>query len=215
MTPRDPVYYGALVQDSKSNEWTKKEIDIKSADKSSAVYSAYLRPELIRSYALYREQRAHLAARAEKLKKAAAERKRKSEEAEAADAAGTKEGEEMQTSEAEQEEKTAHSSETVSVPPLRLNLNVWTKFAANMDQEQVQKDEDEVVDVSKYLLNLVLPGLLRDMQKGALTPLDGDALTAILHSRGVNVRYLSHLAEKTVALERESRAAPWLLEVRE
>jgi protein TIF31 len=65
------------------------------------------------------------------------------------------------------------------------------------EKEQMAKDEAEVRAVCEYLTSYIIPTLLQQIEEGDLTfPLDGASLTSMLHKRGINVRYLGHIASK-------------------
>ena len=201
MTPRDPVYYGHYPKSSEE-QVLPVSANVKE-DESSKAYSALLRPELVAAFSVYKLQVARRTAALEKLRKRKEEAEKKAASKESSDA----EGEEVSTPTEQQQD------EEVQVDPLELNVNVWTQYADSLDEERRSADETKVLEISEYLLTVVLPTLLRDMQTNLVTPLDGDALTLLLHSRGVNVRYLGHLAEKASRHERTGQSPPWVLEV--
>ena len=66
------------------------------------------------------------------------------------------------------------------------------KFAYNPDAYQVDGVQDETVDeISKYLNEKIIPGVLNDFIQGNVSPPQSGAhLTDIFHKNGINMRYL-------------------------
>ncbi len=54
-------------------------------------------------------------------------------------------------------------------------------------------------EISKYLLDSVIPKLVADFKTLEFSPLDAQSLTTAMHERGVNIRYLSKVAEQCAA----------------
>ena len=52
-----------------------------------------------------------------------------------------------------------------------------------------------IVSASTYLVEHVVSRFVRDCVQLQVSPLDGDSLRQALHSRGINLRYLGHIAE--------------------
>jgi protein TIF31 len=80
-----------------------------------------------------------------------------------------------------------------------LNPDVFSGQCPQTDEEkeQMAKDEADVRAVCEYLTTDIIPTLLQQIEEGDLTfPLDGASLTTMLHKRGINVRYLGHIATK-------------------
>ena len=84
-----------------------------------------------------------------------------------------------------------------------LNPNVFfdERVVADTDPAVVKKDEEIVRELSKFLYESVLPSISRSVRKGESNPLDNAAMVNILHSQGVNMRYLGRLAH--IAREEE------------
>jgi protein TIF31 len=107
-------------------------------------------------------------------------------------------------------------------PPLAtlaLNVNVFTRFAAaggaTATPEELAADEAAVWDVTRHLHGVVIPALFADLRRDAGLPLDGEALTRLCHTRGVNVRYLGRLAALAAEAEAGATLGPALLELLE
>jgi protein TIF31 len=80
-----------------------------------------------------------------------------------------------------------------------LNPDVFSGLIPQTDEEkeQMAKDEADVRAVCEYLTSYIIPTLLQQIEEGDVTfPLDGASLTTMLHKRGINVRYLGHIAVK-------------------
>lgn len=59
-----------------------------------------------------------------------------------------------------------------------------------------------IEDIAIFLSNTIVPKLIDDFASLASSPIDGIALTEILHSRGINMRYLGKIA--TLCKERKN-----------
>jgi hypothetical protein len=97
-----------------------------------------------------------------------------------------------------------------TIPPLRLNVNVFTKFASQMDPDERDEDEAAVRQVSSFLLDHVIPQAFDALRNSPGFAVDGEQLTRSLHALGINVRYMGRLAtmaqaqDPHVSVERES-----------
>lgn len=74
------------------------------------------------------------------------------------------------------------------------NPNVFLPLPCDVDAAVVEKDEQVARELALYLFDEVLPGLTMRMREGEMFPLDNAQLTVMLHSLGINMRYLGHLA---------------------
>jgi protein TIF31 len=64
------------------------------------------------------------------------------------------------------------------------------------DKEEWAKDEAEVRAVCEHLLSEEIPRLVTELKDGEVGfPMDGQSLSALLHKRGINIRYLGKIAE--------------------
>ena len=57
------------------------------------------------------------------------------------------------------------------------------------------RDRELVVEAAGFLTESVAPRFIRDCIQLTVTPTDGEALKAALHTRGINVRYLGYIAQ--------------------
>ncbi|KAF2455805.1 clustered mitochondria-domain-containing protein [Lineolata rhizophorae] len=79
-----------------------------------------------------------------------------------------------------------------------LNPDVFSGQTPQTDEEKaaLAKDEEEVRHACTFLMEKIIPRLASDLREGdASFPIDGQALTSLMHKRGVNVRYLGRLAQ--------------------
>ena len=58
------------------------------------------------------------------------------------------------------------------------------------EKQEVEDDEEQVRKVGKYLVEEVIPGLVQQFRTLEVSPLDGRHLRDVMHTHGVNVRYL-------------------------
>ncbi|KAL6702559.1 Intracellular distribution of mitochondria [Coniothyrium glycines] len=64
------------------------------------------------------------------------------------------------------------------------------------DKKEWAQDEAEVRAACDHLLSEVLPRLIQELKDGEVGfPMDGQSLSALLHKRGVNIRYLGQIAD--------------------
>ena len=52
-----------------------------------------------------------------------------------------------------------------------------------------------VKEAAAFLTESVAPRFIRDCIQLTVTPTDGESLKAVLHTRGINVRYLGYIAQ--------------------
>eukprot|EP00586_Coscinodiscus_wailesii_P011906 CAMPEP_0172490946 /NCGR_PEP_ID=MMETSP1066-20121228/21577_1 /TAXON_ID=671091 /ORGANISM="Coscinodiscus wailesii, Strain CCMP2513" /LENGTH=1498 /DNA_ID=CAMNT_0013259693 /DNA_START=166 /DNA_END=4662 /DNA_ORIENTATION=- len=81
---------------------------------------------------------------------------------------------------------------------LRYNINVFLPHTKPLPlTPQLTTDEDRVREASNYLFDTLLTTLTTDLREssGHLIPVDGNALVELLHTRGINIRYLGRLAQ--------------------
>lgn len=80
-----------------------------------------------------------------------------------------------------------------------LNPDVFCGQVPQTEEQRAElaKDEDEVRKVCSHLREKVLPELLHDLKEGEVGfPMDGQSLSALMHKRGINIRYLGRLANQ-------------------
>lgn len=84
---------------------------------------------------------------------------------------------------------------------IRFNVDVLSDCKLGDEEALIQSDQAQVREAASFLLNHVLPSMVQELASLQLAPSDGAALTAAMHKRGINVRYLGRLA----ALCKEAR----------
>ena len=85
---------------------------------------------------------------------------------------------------------------------IELNVNCFLPFPADADATKAASDEKTVRELSEYLFDVVLPVIVENVRMGSILPFDGAQLTRLLHSYGVNLRYMGQLAKLSQAEER-------------
>ncbi|KAK0673806.1 clustered mitochondria-domain-containing protein [Cercophora samala] len=131
----------------------------------------------------------------EETKEEAKDEEKKEEEAK-------EEGAEKTEEKKEEEEKTDRID--MSDFKFALNPDVFSGQVPQTDEEkeEMAKDEQDVRDACKYLTETVIPGLLRELRESEISfPMDGRSLSALLHRRGINMRYLGKLVQRSAKEE--------------
>lgn len=86
---------------------------------------------------------------------------------------------------------------------LALNPNSFTGFDTKQDEAEKKADQDLARDAAIFLSRDSLVALNNDVRLRNLAPVDGAQLTEMLHSRGINLRYLGKLASMAQDEERQ------------
>jgi protein TIF31 len=79
-----------------------------------------------------------------------------------------------------------------------LNPDVFSGQTPQSDEDKAEwtKDEAEVRAACDHLQTEVIPRMISELKDGEVGfPMDGQSLSALLHKRGVNIRYLGKIAE--------------------
>ena len=76
------------------------------------------------------------------------------------------------------------------------NTNVFKSIKLAMSPEEIKKEEDKVLELSKFLKETAIPNLIQAFAKSENVPTDSMTLRSLFHSSGVNIRYLGYLAEQ-------------------
>lgn len=82
---------------------------------------------------------------------------------------------------------------------ISFNPDCFTNVELGGTPEENAADEADVIEVSKFLRENVIPKFVQNLSSLADSPLDGQSLTDLLHEKGINVRYLgviAHLSEE-------------------
>ncbi|KAJ1914549.1 Intracellular distribution of mitochondria [Mycoemilia scoparia] len=96
---------------------------------------------------------------------------------------------------------------------LEFNPDLFTSadISENLkDEENVDNQHKTLREASKFLRDVVIPSLVRDLSTYSVSPIDSSSLTRLMHRRGVNMRYLGLIAkllESGSAEEKEAVAS--------
>ncbi|RLN96339.1 hypothetical protein BBJ28_00026158, partial [Nothophytophthora sp. Chile5] len=224
ITPKDSTFYAKREAAAALKEGAEKapapEDDGLCFMRDDEGYVALLRPELVQLYSLWKQNQTRRtnrevrkAAKDAKTehKKLAAEAEAAKDDAEKTEDAATDDDKAKETEESELEEE----EEEEEVPPVLLNPNVFMKYAASTDAEQLAADEAAAKDAAEYLQRIVVPAFVADVRRGSIAPADGYALTQLMHSCGINMRYLGRLASLCKKLETIGGISKYILELLE
>nr|CCA14802.1 eukaryotic translation initiation factor 3 subunit p [Albugo laibachii Nc14] len=200
ITPKDSTYY-------EPQPLSNENADGLHFQREDETYVALLRPELINLYVLWRRNQIRRANRdannkSKELNSKASDNNNtlkkqieNSEEAptENADEPALKPEKVPSTSESTKDVSLVSTKEDESAP-IQFNPNVFMKYDACVDKEQVARDESLARDAADYLQRVVLPAFVADLRRGSISPADGYSLAELMHSCGINMRYLGRLA---------------------
>ena len=92
---------------------------------------------------------------------------------------------------------------TPSSVPLAVNPNCFFDFEMDVDPGMVEKDEGSARDLAVFLWDEFLPLLTQQVRLGQIIPMSGPQLSDLLHSFGINIRYLGRLARLARVEEQE------------
>ncbi|KAL0586492.1 hypothetical protein ABG067_003879 [Albugo candida] len=210
ITPKDSTFYE---QESVSN----MNVDGLHFQREDDTYVALLRPELINLYVLWRRNQIRRAKRdvssdTKKLDLKTSDDKKALEE-------GIENGEgtavktkDQQALESAKSPSDLENTKDVSLAntnenepaPIQFNPNVFMKYDACVDKDQAVKDEALARDAADYLQKVVLPAFVADLRRGSISPADGYSLAELMHSCGINMRYLGRLASLIAKSETSS-----------
>merc|ERR1711871_139632 len=88
-----------------------------------------------------------------------------------------------------------------------INAGVKT-MDGNANREDIQAaDESEARNLARHLKDVVIPAFIQDVQRGNVVVSDGEALKAQLHARGINIRYIGHIAVQWIRALKQARKA--------
>ncbi|KAH8708573.1 clustered mitochondria-domain-containing protein [Phaeosphaeriaceae sp. PMI808] len=79
-----------------------------------------------------------------------------------------------------------------------LNPDVFSGQTPQSEEDKAEwaKDEAEVRAACDHLVSEVIPRVITELKEGEVGfPMDGQSLSALLHKRGINIRYLGKIAE--------------------
>jgi len=140
--------------------------------------------------------------------------KSKEEETEKSKEQETEKSKEQETvSEEKQDENAVNPSKTVSnfeqeiaeatsaqaleeIQKFAFNPNAFCEFKMGGTKEEIEEDERMVQQAAIYLTETVIPLMIEDFSWLMSVPVDGQTLTKVMHTRGINMRYLGQVATR-------------------
>ncbi|KAI9895764.1 hypothetical protein PsorP6_018943 [Peronosclerospora sorghi] len=216
ITPKDWTFYKKCDADKNETVNVAPEEDGLCFTRNDHGYTAILRPELVQLYSLWKQNQARRANReaAKTAKEAKTTEEGQQKQEDGSETKSAKRDGSPPKEEAEESEHTEEEEQDV-IPPLLLNPNVFMDYAGSIDAEQLKADELVAKDAADYLQRIVIPAFVADVRRGAIAPADGYALTQLMHSCGINMRYLGRLASLAKKLEAIGGISKYLLEMLE
>eukprot|EP01125_Pyxidicula_operculata_P015596 TRINITY_DN5317_c0_g1_i1.p1 TRINITY_DN5317_c0_g1~~TRINITY_DN5317_c0_g1_i1.p1 ORF type:complete len:1208 (-),score=310.68 TRINITY_DN5317_c0_g1_i1:16-3639(-) len=149
-----------------------------------------LRPELIELY-ISEQQKKMQKEKIEEIRKAQVKKS-----AERKDVVETKEEKEAREKQEEEElvqQLQVLSTQKISIDPF--NNDLYAYEALSDSEEVIKQDKENIKVLGDFLKNKMIPTLVDDMVGQRQIPIDGQTLTTLLHSRGINLRYLGQITK--------------------
>ncbi|GMS89850.1 hypothetical protein PENTCL1PPCAC_12025 [Pristionchus entomophagus] len=78
---------------------------------------------------------------------------------------------------------------------IRFNADCFSTTVKHAEEENLEAQRRLVIDCGEFLLTQQIPGFLNDLVECSIAPVDGEGLVEQMHARGINVRYLGHVAK--------------------
>lgn len=80
---------------------------------------------------------------------------------------------------------------------IRFNPNLFQPIVkcVEEDEQQLEKDKVQLKEACEFLLNVQVPGLVKDLLEHGIFITDGVTLCETMHSKGINIRYMGYLME--------------------
>jgi len=79
---------------------------------------------------------------------------------------------------------------------IRFNMNLFQPCVRLVEDEQLASDKQQLKEACAFLLEVQVPGLVKDLLEHAIFITDGVTLCETMHSRGINIRYLGYLVQQ-------------------
>lgn len=88
--------------------------------------------------------------------------------------------------------------ENVKLIPTLFDVNAFTPFSARSEQEDEENlaKEKDVIALANYLVGQLLPNLHDELRGLSVNNQDGCKIVQLMHSSGINIRYLGELAKQ-------------------
>lgn len=87
---------------------------------------------------------------------------------------------------------------------LRFNPDCYSTTVKHTENEDLEKQRKLVADAGEFLLTHQLPGFVQECVEHQIAPIDGGSLSDVMHSKGINIRYLGEVMKKVESSSNES-----------
>uniref|UniRef100_A0A1I7XLQ1 Clustered mitochondria protein homolog n=1 Tax=Heterorhabditis bacteriophora TaxID=37862 RepID=A0A1I7XLQ1_HETBA len=81
---------------------------------------------------------------------------------------------------------------------IRFNPDCFSTSVKHSSNEDIEKQRRLVVEAAEFILSSQLPEFVQSCLDCSITPVDGEGLCELLHSRGINIRYLGEVFKMVV-----------------
>jgi len=182
--------------------WIEKHRTAENSDEERYPHRmTVLRPELVDAFRIMK-MREYISKELEKKrteKAANGTMTEKGEQAKAANGTGEEtNGDHDAKEDGDEQNKPQQEAVDLSGFTFALNPDVFSGQQPQTEEEKDEwtQDEAQVRTVCTYLTDDVIPRLIHDLQEGdAGFPMDGHSLAREMHRRGINLRYIGHIAQ--------------------
>lgn len=77
---------------------------------------------------------------------------------------------------------------------IRFNPDCYSTTVVHASEEDLEKQKRLVGEASEFILFNQLPELMKSCLEQTVQPIDGQGLVDLMHSKGINARYLGQFA---------------------
>ncbi|CDK27196.1 unnamed protein product [Kuraishia capsulata CBS 1993] len=103
---------------------------------------------------------------------------------------------EAEGSKAQEGEEAEKPNIVIDQTQFTFNPDVFSLNTPKEAPEEIKADEAKVREISKFVSEVLIPEFVKELENDeAVSPIDGEHLTTLLHKAGINVRYLGQVAE--------------------
>ena len=79
-------------------------------------------------------------------------------------------------------------------PQYKYNLNLYTN--AKLVEEDYKEDQKQIKDLSQFIIDTQIPKIVKLFKGSENVPTDNESLWELLHSNGINIRYLGKIYDQ-------------------
>ncbi|UMM24620.1 hypothetical protein L5515_004766 [Caenorhabditis briggsae] len=79
---------------------------------------------------------------------------------------------------------------------IKFNPDCFSPNVKHAPSENLERQRRVVIDAAEYLLTNQIPEIVQSFKDCTVQPIDGDNLADILHSKGINIRYLGEIGKR-------------------